>query len=563
VKAMRPALLAVAVLLLWPASGLGAGAPPGQHHASTTGRLLVTLDRDARHGAVAAIAAGGARRAGRRVPEIGLVTVRPSRGVRPAALARRLRRLPGVRHVEAEKRYALRLLPDDPALTTAEPARGAPPGTPVQWWIARHGLPAAWDLNDGRDATVAVIDTGVDATHPELAGKVGAGVDLDETPGHGPATVDEAGHGTHVASMACAEPDNAIGLTGAGLNCSLLVIKSDLSAGSVASSIVEAADRGADAINMSFGADGAEPPARAVSDAVDYAYARGVVMVAAAADAPVEEQGDPANVLQPTGSGAAITAGKGLTVTAATFDDARAPFAGRGTQISLAAYGAFGRRDGPGGLFGAFPAAVTDLERGGMGPAARGCGCRTTFAGDNRYAYIQGTSMAAPIVAATAALIRRLNPDLAVADILRVVKTTARRPGGPDGGWAPDLGWGILDAGSALAAAAELDRTAPRSRATGPRRTRRRSVTVRWAGSDPAPPHVRAAGVARYELLRSAGGGPLRRIATLAASGSHRRTVRVVPGRTYAFSTVAVDRDGNREARPTKPDVRVAVLRGR
>ena len=556
-RAARSLLAVAAAVVLWPAQAAPAAPAHGPAGSALTGRLLVISDPSRR--AAARVSAAGARRAGRDVPEIGLVSVRPKRGVGPAIAARRLRRLAGVRHVEAERRYTLRTVPDDPALRLQEPAPGAPPGTVVQWWAARHGLPAAWDLNDGSDATVAVIDTGVDATHPEFAGKITAAVDLDQTSANGPATTDESGHGTHVASIACGRANNATGLAGAGLGCSLLVIKSDLSAASVADSIVEATDRGADAINMSFGADGFEVPSRAVVEAVNYAYARGVVLVAAAADQPVEEQGDPANILQPTGTGPRQTAGKGLTVTAADFDDARASFAGRGSQISLAGYGAFGRRNGPPGLLGAFPAGETELERGGGG-GARGCGCRTTFAGDGRYAYIQGTSMSAPIVAAAAALIRRLNPDLGVAEILQTMKASARRPGGAGAPWGPELGWGILDAGAALAQAATLDRSAPRSRASGPRRVRRRTVTLRWTGTDPAPPRVRASGVERFELLRSVNGGPMRRLATTKA---RRRTVRVLPGRRYAFSTAAIDRDGNREPRPARADVRVTVLRGR
>ena len=82
-----------------------------------------------------------------------------------------------------------------------------------------------------------------------------------------------------------------------------MVERSDLSDFSVAQSIVDATDRGADAINMSFGTDGSRPAAHGIVDAIDYAYKRGVVLVAAAADDPIEEQGDPSNVLQPTGTG--------------------------------------------------------------------------------------------------------------------------------------------------------------------------------------------------------------------------------------------------------------------
>ncbi len=85
----------------------------------------------------------------------------------------------------------------------------------------------------------------------------------------------------------------------------MLILKSDFSDSDVAKAIVYAVDHGADAINMSFGTDPGVEPSQAVRDAVDYAFARNVVMAAAtrAADTPIAEQGYPADLLQPTGTG--------------------------------------------------------------------------------------------------------------------------------------------------------------------------------------------------------------------------------------------------------------------
>jgi serine protease len=426
-------------------------------------------------------------------------------------------------------------LPDDPALLSLAAAGGAT-SLPDQWWAPRSGFPEAWDLIGGEGAIVAVIDTGVDGDHPEIAPQLRAAVDQDANPDHGPATVDENGHGTHVASIACAVPDNGLGIAGAGLGCGLIVEKTDLTDASIAASIIDATRRGADAINMSFGIDGRRRPSRALRDAIDFAYRRGVVLIAAAADRPGREQGAPANLLQPQGTGPDLSAGKGLTVTAATSADSRAPFAGRGSQISLAAYGSVDGDRGAPGLLGAFPGNRTVLERG--------CGCRTTYHGDSRYAYLSGTSMAAPQVAATAALMRRLNPDLHVRDVLRLLKRTARRA--PGTGWSPELGWGILDAAAAVEAAKGIDRRPPSSRMVLAAPFGVDSLLLRWRGADGAPPGVRASGIARYEVWRSSGEGEAELVTTttdttllLPAAGA--------PGSRYF--TIAVDRAGNRERR--------------
>ena len=543
---MRPGSVVLAVLAASAALG------PAPARGETTGRILVSMQESERaHASV--IARAGAVEAGPRVPQIGLVTVRPAPGVPLRAALRRLRADPRVRAAEPEGRFALRYEPDDPAWSALEPDAGAPEGTPLQWSLVRSGFGRAWDFARGDGALVAVIDTGIDAEHPDLAGKVEEALDFDELTSE-PATVDTDGHGTHVGSIACAATGNGFGIAGAGFNCRLLVLKTDLSDASVARAIVAAADRSAHALNMSFGDDGGGP-SPAIADAIDYAVARDVVLVAAAADEPVEEQGEPANLLQPTGTGQDPTAGLGLSVTAATIDDQRAIFAGRGTQISLAAYGALRAESGGGrGIFGLYPSNSTEREEPTLVPPSTGCGCRAAFEGDVRYAFLPGTSMAAPQVAATAAMMRVANPGLGALDVVRMLKESARRPSGA--GWDSELGWGILDAGAALERARLVDRQAPASRASAPRRARRPLVTVRWRGSDTAPEGLVASGIDRYEVWRAAGARPARKVVTTRAS---KRRFRLRPGRSYAFWTIAVDRAGNREAAPARPDVRIRI----
>jgi len=529
-----------------------------------TGRVVVLAAPGARGTAAAraAVSGAGLRAGGAAVPQIGLLTVRPRRGETPAAAARRLAAAPGVGSAAPERRMRLRDLPDDPALTTPDPLAGSatsalPAGTPLQWPLLRSGFPAAWDVTRGERALVGVIDTGVDATHPELAPKLEAVVDQRRS-GNGSAAPsgDADGHGTHVASLACAAAGNAAGIAGAGRDCRLVVEKSDLTDASIAAAIVDATNRGVQAINMSFGDDGSRPASEAIRRAVRYALHRRVVLVAAAADEPVREQGDPANLLQPTGTGPDLDAGVGLSVTAATHADARAPFAGFGSQISLAAYGATGIvGTTPLGLVGAFPSAPTRFEQG-----ANPCRCRTTIGGDTRYGYLAGTSMAAPQVTAAAALVRALNPDLSVREVVRLLKRTARRPAGS--GWSAELGWGILDAGRAVATARTLDRRRPASEVTAAPGARSGVVALRWSSRDPAPAGVVASGVRSVELtlepLGADGGAPRRVVLRASVTAT---AVRLVPGARYAVRSRALDRAGNRERARSRPAVVVRAPR--
>lgn len=548
-----------ALCLGLPAAGVAAGSPSTME----TGNLLVLLDRGhasaaaGRSAVQAMIVDLGARRAGRSVPQIGLITVRPPLGVSLAALMRRLKSTPGVASVEPERRYAPRNIPNDPALSAPDPNSGV-----VQWALAREGFYQAWDITRGDGALVGVIDSGVDASQPDLTAKIAAAVDQQGSQDDvGTARTDEVGHGTHVSSLACADTGNGIGMAGAGYDCKLVVEKSDFTDSSIAAAIVDATDRGVQAINMSFGpamADGLPAPNSEVA-ALSYAASHKVVLVAAAADTPGREQGDPANVLQPFGTGSNLAAGIGLDVTAADFSGHRANFAGSGSEISLAAYGALMPGAGilgigpPPGIFGAFPGNRTSFE-GPFGPC--GPGCRTTFQGSS-YAYLAGTSMAAPQVAATAAMMRTLNPFASLTDILELVKETAQRPLGT--GWNNDLGWGILDAGAALDATRHLDRLAPVAQLFAPRVSRQRRFRLRWRGHDQQYPGLIASGIAYYEIYAKDGG---HRARLLARTSADRLVFRGRSGHRYRFSVVAVDRAGNREAEPARATTRVK-LRGR
>ncbi len=551
IKGVAIAVLSTAVTTAV-TTGVATATPP------TTGNLIVLLAPGrvataAARGAVQrALALAGARPAGHSVPQIGLITVRPVAGVELAALAAALRRLPGVASVVPERRYAPRIVPNDPALTAAQSSSGV-----VEWALAREDFYRAWDISKGDGALVGVVDTGIDAAHPDLQTKIAAAVDQqDPSDSTGPASTDQVGHGTHVASLACADTGNGVGMAGAGYDCRLVVEKTDFTDSSIAAAIVDATDRHVDAINMSFGPDTPTPAPAPESEvrALDYAAARRVVLVAAAADSPGTEQGDPANVLQPAGTGPSLSRGIGLDVTAADFTGHRASFAGYGSEISLAAFGALNPDASgvlgigpPPGIFGAFPANFTSLE-GLPNP----CGCRANFEGSDSYAYLEGTSMAAPQVAAVGAMMRVLNPYASLADILRTLKETAARPRGT--GWSTDLGWGLLDAGAALDAIRSLDRLPPVSQVHVPRVVRPGIFVVSWSGHDQRRPGLIASGIAYYKVYVRENGERARLIARTTA---HKLRFKGRSGASYVFYTVAVDRAGNAEVHPVRETTRV------
>lgn len=527
--------------------------------ARPTGRHLVTFEKGSTARSASALGAvlarTGARRAGRGVPELRVATVRGS-----SAAIGRLRRDPSVQSVSVEWERDLRRTPSDPALVVPETefTNGVPAGTPIQWAAARQGFMRAWDFTTGSRAVVGALDTGVDGGNPEFAGKVASA----DAAGAANPLADEDGHGSHTAGLACAASDNGIGIAGAGFGCRLAVVKlgTTITGGirdeDIADGIRIATDRGADAINMSFGGGVTNAVLRQV---IDYAVSRGVVLVASASNEPVQDQGAPAVELQP-GDSPNLAAGRGLVVTAAEFDDTRAD-TGFGGQISVAAYGFFDDGTlGPPGMISAYPRNGTPREGATF---LDGCQCRRALGDGDHYAYLQGTSMAAPQVAGLAALISDLNPFLTLRDKLTLIKRTARR----QGGWSPELGWGIIDAGAAAEAARRIDRRAPSSRARARKRlrvrrgARRARIRVRWSGSDRGgSPHLVPARVRHYDLYAKRGRGRYRRVRR--ATRRRSALLRLRPG-IYRFYTRARDKAGNREARPRKADVRVVVRRRR
>lgn len=300
-----------------------------------------------------------------------------------------LLRLPGVRYVERDETVSADLAVQEPFY-------------PLQWYLERIGAEGAWEVErEGRGVIVAVVDTGVDYSHPELDGRVLPGHDFvegDDDPG------DENGHGTSVAGIIAASGDNGLGIAGMAWKAAILPVRvldawgqgsySDLIAG-----IRYAADRGARVINISLGG---AVYSMALQEAVDYARSRGAVLIASAGNEGLDGLSYPA-------------ACRGVvSVGAVDRDDRPATFSNRGEDLDLTAPGI----------------SVYTLARGGG------------------YTYFSGTSAAAPQVTGAMALLLSRSPQLDPDEAAERLLSAAEDLGKP--GHDPSTGWGILRADALL-----------------------------------------------------------------------------------------------------------------
>lgn len=157
------------------------------------------------------------------------------------------------------------------------------PKSGEQWNLQKARVPEAWSISAGSpDVVIAVVDTGVDAEHPDLAHQLQSGYDV-LTGTHG-IPVDDNGHGTQMAAIIAAEGNNALGVAGVSWKSRIMPIKV-LDAGGAGSytdiieGLIYAADHGADIINLSLGG---YAYSEMMSDAVQYAHDKNVVIVAGA-----------------------------------------------------------------------------------------------------------------------------------------------------------------------------------------------------------------------------------------------------------------------------------------
>jgi len=157
------------------------------------------------------------------------------------------------------------------------------PRYPEQWALPAIGAPSAWAQlsTDAQKVTVAVVDSGICASHPDLAGRIVAGWDFLENDA---VPQDDFGHGCSVSGVIAANMNDGIGIAGVAPNAQIMPLRVLNASGvgaysDVAAAIVYAADHSAQVINLSLGGSN---PSSSLEDAVNYAISKGVIVVAAA-----------------------------------------------------------------------------------------------------------------------------------------------------------------------------------------------------------------------------------------------------------------------------------------
>ena len=397
------------------------------------GRHLVAQPGEEVSGALIVKMRAGVRMSGAKVP------ARFLRASRWGGLS-----LPGYHRVQidvSDHLAAGAALADDPAVEFVEPDRirrgsiALPNDSNFgqQWNLTKVRALQAWQWFPGRYSTsstnldrvrVAVLDSGADCTHPDFANTGNASTDsasggqlnwarslaIRATNVASPACPwqDDLGHGTLVSGVVAAASNNQRGLASLGYMLELVTLKVSsnneaATDSTLVQAITHAVDNGARVINMSLSAAGY---GQALQDAIDYAWQRNVIVIAAVGNSGKSTSEYPAASNHVVGVGAIDT------------DGAVASFSTRGTSVDMVAPG------------------VSILS---TSPVSGG-----TYT--SSYATVSGTSFAAPHVAALAGLLAMVSPGVQGDEVVRRMQLSADA----QGGWSAELGYGRIDAERAV-----------------------------------------------------------------------------------------------------------------
>jgi subtilisin family serine protease len=442
-----------------------------------------------------------------------------------AALVRALGGDPRVAYVER----------DDTMKVAADPLDTRDPVTGLKYTWAYEQVRAGDALaaaGGGSRRSIAVLDTGLDITHPEIQGRI---THVFDTGTRTSDVFDAVGHGTFVTGLIAAIDGNGIGGKGVAGNTRVLAIRASLdgefSEQDLLRGIAFAVNRGADVLNLSLAGDGLH---ESVARALAGAFFNDVLPVAASGN--LARRGNPLQFPAAVVGGVRGRPGIGLSVAATRPNGSAAGFSTHNRFVSLAAPGA-GRSGCANGVLSALPAgAGTDWDR------PDSCSRLVADPSGARFAYAEGTSFAAPLVSGLAALVWQVEPRLASEQVAEVLTRSARQTRGR--GWNEFTGRGVVDGRAATRLARRYDVTAPRSRASATRSGS--SVFVRLLGTRDRTERGRElAGRVTYNLVVSRDGG---RDFDPVVSGSRRpfsRSVALRGSRRNVIVATTCDGNGN------------------
>lgn len=313
------------------------------------------------------------------------------------AILTALKNDPNIEFAERDYIAQAAFVPDDPDLGD-------------EWHLAKIQAFQAWQGTTGSsNVIVAVLDSGADMNHPDLASRLLPGYDFVNRTS---SITDDFGHGTAVTGTIAADGNNGIGVAGIAYGCSVLPVKVMDGSGfaaysTIATGIKYAVDNGARVINLSIA--GSDQSAT-LQQAVDYAWSNNVNVVAAAGNAATNTPMYPA------------ACNHVLAVSATAPDDSLAYFSSYGSYVQLSA---------PGEMI-----------------------WTTQNSSNTPYGPWQGTSFASPIVAAVAALVISANPTLANDQVVSLLEQSADDLGAP--GYDPYFGYGRVNALRAVTLASTM-----------------------------------------------------------------------------------------------------------
>lgn len=388
-------------------SGNGNGAGNGSKPKFADGHILVAREPNATSAEFAAALAGNNGRSLGKLGGLDVDVVDVPVG-REEETAARLAKHPKIKFAEVDK-----LMP--PAGSANDPNFAS------EWHLTTIGAPAAWDYGTGSGVTIAIIDSGVDSSHPDLAPQLVPGWNFYDNNIN---TADVYGHGTAVAGAAAAATNNGMGVASVAGGARIMPLRVSDSTGytfwsTAAQAINYAADHGVRVANLSFVGPAASST---IQTAASYLRSKGGVLFVSAGNSGTQDNTTPTSVM--------------TVVSATDTNDQIASFSTYGSFVTLAAPGNY----------------ILTTSQGGI------------------YQYWWGTSFAAPIAAATAALILSRRPDLTPSQVDSTIASTATDLGAP--GKDIYYGAGRINAAAALQAAAgsspTQDTTPPNVAITSP-----------------------------------------------------------------------------------------------